>query len=209
MIPLSFIGVLYFKKRGKELIETDKKLLETEFMEAIRSVETAIKAGYSVENAFIQSGRDMERQFGKDSIIYEEMDAIRKGLIINITIEEMLTDLGKRSDSEVIRDFAGIFAIAKRFGGSMSEVISSAAHTISTQMEVSEEMSAALSGRRMELNIMRLMPFGILAYVGISSPGYFDPLYGNLTGIAIMSGLLAVYVVAFILGDRILKKLEE
>jgi tight adherence protein B len=56
---------------------------------------------------------------------------------------------------------------------------------------------------------MRLMPFGILAYVGISSPGYFDPLYGNLTGIAIMSGLLAVYVVAFILGDRILKKLEE
>ena len=91
----------------------------------------------------------------------------------------------------------------------MSEVISSAAHTISTQMEVSEEMSAALSGRRMELNIMRLMPFGILAYVGISSPGYFDPLYGNLTGIAIMSGLLAVYVVAFILGDRILKKLEE
>jgi len=70
-------------------------------------------------------------------------------------------------------------------------------------------MSAALSGRRMEQNIMKIMPFGILIYVGISSPGYFDPLYGNLTGIAVMTVLLTIYLAAYHIGDRILDKLEE
>jgi tight adherence protein B len=191
-----------------ELAKADVKRLETEFMEAIRSVETALKAGYSVENAFVQSGKDMERQFGRDSYIYEELETIRRGLVINITVEDMLGDLGERSGSEAISDFSKVFVIAKRFGGNMCEVISGAAETISLQIETSEEMEAAMSGRKMELNIMRLMPFGILAYVGISSPGYFETLYGNPTGVAIMTVLLIIYVAAFILGEKILQKLE-
>ena len=63
--------------------------------------------------------------------------------------------------------------------------------------------------KKMEQNIMKLMPFGILAYVGVSSPGYFDPLYGNLTGIALMTGLLTIYLVACFMGDKILSGLEE
>ncbi len=208
-IPLSFIGYLYYKKQASEIAGRDRRKLESQFGEAIHSVRNALKAGYSVENAFIQSGRDMERQFGEDSFIYEEMEIIRKGLIINITLEEMLSDLGRRSGSEAIEDFAGVFAIAKRFGGNMSEVISSSVSSISLQIEARDEMSAALSGRRMEQNIMKIMPFGILIYVGISSPGYFDPLYGNLTGIAVMTVLLTIYLAAYHIGDRILDKLEE
>ena len=83
----------------------DVKILESQFREAIRGVDTALKAGYSVENAFVQSGKDMERQFGKESFIHEELEAIRRGLVINITLEEMLADLAERSGSEAIEDF--------------------------------------------------------------------------------------------------------
>ena len=209
VIPLSCIGVLLFRKKAAELADRDRRELESQFGEAIRGAETALKAGYSVENAFIQSGRDMGRQFGENSFIYREMEVIRKGLVMNITLEESLEDLGKRSGSEAIEDFAKVFAIAKRCGGSMPEVISASTSTISLQIETREEIAAALSGRRMEQNIMKIMPFGILAYVGMSSPGYFDPLYGNVTGIVIMTGLMILYLAAFYLGDRILGKLEE
>ena len=208
-IPLSVIGILYFGKKGKALAFKDRKLLESQFGEAIRGVETALKAGYSVENAFIKSGKDMERQFGSDAFICTELETIRRGMILNIPIEEMLADFGNRSGSEAISDFAKVFSIAKRYGGSMPEIISSAADTISLQIETAEEIEASLSGRRMELNIMRIMPFGILTYVGLTSPGYFDPLYGNLTGILIMTGLLCVYLGGFIIGDKVLAGLEE
>ncbi len=209
VIPLSFIGILYFRKKGRSLAAKDRKTLESQFGEAIRGVETALKAGYSVENAFVQSGKDMERQFGREAFICGELEALRRGMILNITLEEMLADLGERSGSEAISDFAKVFAIAKRYGGSMPEIISSAADTISLMIETTEEIDATLSGRRMELNIMRIMPFGILAYVGVTSPGYFDPLYGNLTGVLLMTGLLCIYLAGFVLGDKVLAGLEE
>lgn len=208
-VPLSFIGIMYFRKKAGSLAAKDRKVLESQFGEAIRGVEAGLKAGYSVENAFVQSGKDMERQFGRDSFICEEFEAIRRGMILNITLEEMLADLGVRSGSEAITDFAKVFAIAKRYGGNMPEIISSAADTISLQIETAEEIESSLSGRRMELNIMRVMPFGILAYVGLTSPGYFDPLYGNLTGVLLMTGLLFIYLAGFVLGDKVLAGLEE
>lgn len=209
VIPLSVVGYLYYKQKEKEMASGDVKQLESQFGEAIRGVDTALKAGYSVENAFIQSSKDMERQFGKDSFIHEELEAIRRGLVINITLEEMLTDLAKRSGSEAIEDFAKVFVIAKRYGGNMSEVISTSVETILLRIETGEEIRTAISGKKMEQNIMKIMPFGILTYVGLSSPGFFDPLYGNVTGIVLMTGLLAVYLTAYFLGDKILSGLEE
>ena len=209
VIPLSVVGLMYFRKKGRSLAVKDRKVLESQFGEAIRNVEAALKAGYSVENAFVQTGRDMEKQYGKDSFICRELEAIRRGMVLNITLEEMLADLAARSGSEAISDFSKVFAIAKRYGGNMPEIISSAAETISLQIETAEEINASLSGRRMELNIMRFMPFGIPAYVGLTSPGYFDSLYGNTTGILLMSGLLLIYLAGFAIGDRVLSKLEE
>ena len=130
----------------------------------------------------------MERQLGRDAFICGELEVIRRGMILNITLEEMLADLGGRSGSEAINDFAKVFAIAKRYGGNMPEIISSAADTISLQIETSEEIESSLSGRRMELNIMRVMPFGILA---------------------LMTVLLCIYLAGFVLGDKVLAGLEE
>ena len=209
VIPLSVVGYLYYRKQKSEMASRDIKLLESQFGEAIRAVDTALKAGYSVENAFVQSGKDMERQYGKDSFIHEELEVIRRGLVINITLEEMLADLAVRSGSEAIEDFSKVFMIAKRYGGNMSEVISTEVETISIRIETREEIETAISGKKMEQNIMKLMPFGILTYVGVSSPGYFDSLYGNLTGIALMTGLMAVYLAAYFIGDKILSRLEE
>lgn len=60
----------------------------------------------------------------------------------------------------------------------------------------------------MEFMIMKLMPFGILLYVGIGNPGYFEPLYHNLTGGAVMTGCLAVYLGAYFLGETVMDRIE-
>ena len=52
---------------------------------------------------------------------------------------------------------------------------------------------------------MDLVPFGIILYIDSTTPGFFDPLYHNIAGAALMTALLVVYVVAFLLGEKILK----
>lgn len=59
----------------------------------------------------------------------------------------------------------------------------------------------------MEQNIMKLMPFGILLYIGFSYPGYFDALYHNLRGMGIMTLCLIVYLGAYALGEYIIQKI--
>ena len=128
---------------------------------------------------------------------------------MNVPLENILLDMAERSGSTHIEQFARVFEIANRSGGKIAEIIRTSAELISRDIDARTEMQTVLSGRRLEQNIMKIVPFGIVIYIDIGNRGYFDSLYGNLRGIAIMTGCLAVYVTGFVLGERILGKLER
>lgn len=205
VIPLSAIGVLAFIQIERGKAEKVREELSGQFRECILSVATLLQAGYSVENAFMECRPDMALMYGEDALICRELSYIKRGLKINIVLEELLEDLAVRSDCEEITQFAQIFALVKRNGGNMAEVIRSAAYQIGQQIELKQEMQILLGGKKMELMIMKVMPFGILLYIDIGNRGYFDSLYHNLTGVAIMTGCLGVYLGAYLLGERIMK----
>lgn len=147
----------------------------------------------------------MALMYGEESLICRELDYIKRGLKINISLEELLADLSVRSACEEIAQFAQIFALVKRNGGNMAEIIRGSAHQIGRQIELKQEVQILLGGKKMELMIMKAMPFGILLYIDIGNRGYFDSLYHNLAGAAIMTGCLGVYLGAYILGEFIMK----
>lgn len=207
LLPLGVLGIWYFRKIESDKIQRCREELSMQFKECILSVSTALNAGYSIENAFMESRKDMEILYGEESLIYRELELIRRGLVINITLEELLFDLGKRSNIEEIRQFATVFSIAKRGGGKLDEVIRSTAELIGQRLEAYQELQIVLSGRRMEQNIMKLIPFVVLGYVGATYPGYFSPLYYNLQGVLIMTGCLILYLAAYVLGEKILHEI--
>lgn len=208
-LPLSFTGYLFFKKHSAQLAKRSREELLQQFKECIMTVQNSLRAGYAVENAFVDCREDMRLLFGEDSYIYRELELIRRGLVINRTLEGLLEDLAKRSGCEEILQFSDVFAIGKRSGGKLAEIIKSSAGMIAAKIDTRAEIMTVLSGRRLEQNIMKVIPFGILTYIGVSYPGYFDGLYHNPSGIAIMTVCLAIYLGAYILGDRILENIEK
>lgn len=207
VVPLSGVGVLYYRMLRQKHVERCRQRLVMEFRECILSVGTALRAGYAVENAFVECRNDMRMLFGEHSLIYQELELIRRGMVINITLEELLKDLADRSHSDELQQFAEVFVIAKRSGGSLADIINSSAEIIGRQIVMRQEVQTLLSGRQMEQTVMKLMPFGILIYISVAYPGYFDVLYHNWQGILIMTACLAVYLAAFVMSDRIVKKI--
>lgn len=204
---LSPIGVFcYHSIRGKKL-KRYKEELTVQFRECILALATSLQAGYSAENAVVECGKDMKLMYGENAPICRELELIRRGLAINITLEELLKEFATRSGCEEINQFAQIFSLAKRNGGNMAEIIRSSAALIGKQIELRQELQTLLAGKRMELNIMKAMPFGILFYITLGNPGYFDVLYHNLTGITVMTGCLAAYLAAYCLGERVMEKM--
>ena len=105
--------------------------------------------------------------FPAEDKLCEKSDYHRWKMSLNLTLEELLTDLAERSDSEDILQFAQVFAIAKRGGGNLTEVICTTAAMIGRRIDAKQEIQTVLSGRKMEQMIMKLMPFGILLYIEI------------------------------------------
>lgn len=206
VIPLCGIGLWCWKRDSQRKAQQDRHQLLLQFRDMIQSVAGAMQAGYSVENAFLESYEDMSVMHGRESMICRELKLIQRGLVVSLTMEELLEDLGRRSRTEQIQEFASAFAIAGKNGGSMTDVIGSFAVMIQRQVDTKEEILTQTAGRRMEQNIMNVMPFGIMTYIGISNRGYFNMLYHNMFGIVVMTVCLAVYLVACGLAEAILAK---
>ena len=170
------------------------------------SVGGAINAGYAAENAFVESMRDMEMMYGADAEMIEELVHVKCGLENHVTLERLLQDMGQRTGLKEIREFAEIFAITKRNGGSLSRIIQMTAQNIRAAASMEEEIQTLLASKRLELKMMNVTPFLLVIYLQMTTPGYFDMFFRDIAGRILMTGFLTWYMAAYWLSDRIVKK---
>lgn len=195
---------LFLMRFRKELIERRKKKLLDEFSEVLYSVSINMRSGYSLENAFVEARKDIELFYGEDSLMAEELKRIHRGLEINISLEELIDDLAKRSNDKEIALFSDVCKSAKRNGGNITEVLSNTADRIRSGIYVENEIYNILSEKKLELRIMEAVPFVLMAYLEVTSVGYFDPLYEGAAGRVFMTICFMLYLVAAFLGSKIM-----
>lgn len=201
---LSPVGLLVWREVKEKKIQKRKKELSLQFKDCIQSVSANLKAGYSVENAFRESRSDICLLYGNGCYMAAELSYIIRGLANHVNLEELLLSLGKRSGVTDIREFGEVFAIAKRNGGNMTEILMNTAMVLGRKMEIDREIQVLLSAKRMEQQIMNLVPFGIILYISLTSPGFFDVLYHNVFGVIVMTVCLLVYFAAYKLSSKII-----
>lgn len=196
---------LFLRDKKKELARKRRQALGMQFKDMILSVSANQRAGYSVENAFRESYRDMEMLYGSKELICVEIRHIMVGLDNNVVLEKLLYDLGVRSHEPDIMQFADVFYIAKRSGGNMTDILAKTAAVIEQKMETDREIQLMIGAKRLEQKIMNAVPFLIIFYVNSTSRGFFDVLYHNLAGITVMTVCLGFYGAAHKLSKRIVE----
>lgn len=204
VLPMLIPGVLFIKMEREKAAKSRENRLKQQFGECILSVGGAVKAGYAAENAFVESMRDMEMMYGEDSAILEELAQIKGGLENHLTLERLLQEMGQRTRLKEIQEFAEIFAITKRNGGSLSQIIQMTAHNIRTGVTMEEEIQTMLASRRLEQKVMNLTPFLLVLYLQMTTPGYFDLFFQDFTGRIIMTAFMIWYMAAYGLSERII-----
>lgn len=204
IIMVPFV-LLFLKWKRRSLIEKRRESLKIQFNDALHALQIALGAGYSMENAITACISDLKGVYESREPIVKEFEYIKKQIHISVPIEVLFMDLGNRSQIEDIQNFASIYAIAKRSGGDLNAILNKTARMIEEKIETSKEINTSIAAKRMEQLIMSIVPCGIILYVQLTSPGYMDVLYGNMVGIAVMTGCLFLYTIAFYLGKTIMK----
>lgn len=193
----------FFKERKKELCKSRIHQLEEQFLTAMQTVITSLTAGYSVETAFEDTLRELPAMYREEDMIMQEFRSMVSQLQMNQNLEDLLQSLAIRSGIEDIRNFAEIFAVSKRSGGNLIAIIRNTVQSISQKNETRKEIQVVLSAKKMEQNMMSVIPCLILFYVQTVSPGFLDSMYHNAAGVFIMSVSLMVYGGAVLWGRKI------
>lgn len=200
--PLIFF--LYRRSYKREKIQKRKDRLLQEFKDGMQAVSAALLAGYSMENAWREAEKELKELYGDTSMMYGEIHQMNAAVRMNEPLEKVLSDFAKRSGCEEIESFAEVFSFAKRSGGDFAKIIRTTVQKLTGKIEVEREIATVLAGKKLEGRIMNTMPILILAYLTFFSGEFLDMLYGNLTGVLIMSAALGVYAAALKLSAHIL-----
>ncbi len=204
MFLLPFICFIYTGDFRKRRLCARKEQLLSEFADAMQAVSAALLAGYSMENAWKEAQREVQKLRGEDACMVLELRQMNAAVGMNEPIERVLEEFAGRSGCAEIESFAEIFAFAKRSGGDFPGIIRNTVWKLTESVEVEREIASVLAGKRLEGRIMNGMPLFMLAYLNFTSGDFLDPLYGNPVGILVMSGALLGYFAALKLSERIL-----
>lgn len=197
--------IFLLRRKKKDLLRKRKEELNLQFKEMMHAVIAGLQAGYSIENAFSHAYQDICLLYGKHSMMAKELYYLTRELRNNCNLEDILSDFATRCQVADIRDFAEVFQIAKKSGGNLVGILKNTADIISDKIEVKREIATITSAKRLEQKIMDIVPFAIILYIDVSSPGFFDGMYHNLVGIVIMSVLLGVYLAAYFMAEKIIR----
>lgn len=197
--------IWYIKSWEKQLVKKKQSKFRLQFKEAIQSLSAALNVGYSVENAMRETIKDLKGIYKKDDMILREFSYMIRQLQMNVSVETVLQDFAQRTADEDVQTFVTVFNMAKRSGGDTMEIIRNAVRQMGEKIDVEREITTLVSGKKLELKIMTMIPLGMVLYMKISFPEFLDVLYGNIAGVIIMSICLLVYVVAYEMGRRIVE----
>lgn len=201
LMPAGFLYPVYEKRRlKKQRFET----LAWEFQESALLLAASLSAGYSIENAFSVSLRELELLYGGKGLMLREMEYMEAQIRNNCPAEQVLTEFGLRSSLEDIKNFAQVFSAAKRSGGQLAEILRNTAEIFREKAKMREEIRTLTAAKQFEQRIMNLLPFLLIWYMDLTSPGFLDLMYETVPGRVVMTVCLLVYLAAFMMAEMIL-----
>ena len=202
---LTPLSLLYPRFRTKEIISKRKTELNLQFREALYSLASSLSAGKSIETALRDAQKELSIQYpSDDTYILIELEQINKRVEMNETIEEALADFAARSHLEDIMNFTDVFAICKRTGGNLIQVVKNAAEIISEKIDVKQEINVLLTEKRLEHKVLNLMPILIVLLLSTSAEEFMAPVFSEPLGRIAMTFSLLLFALAFIISKKIM-----
>ena len=196
LIPL---GLWLYREFLKEEEKKKEQEFQKQFREMIQSLSAALNTGYSVENAFYETQKELKILYPPEARISKELLVITRKLRMHIPVEQVLEEFAEQVLSEDVKSFVTVFVTAKKSGGDMISIIRNTAN------QIGDKIDTMLAAKKYEFQIMSIVPYGIIGYMSLSFPEFMNELYGNMAGIGVMTLCLGIYAGAYYLGIRILR----
>ena len=164
-IALVPVTIFYLHQWREDYCHKKEQEFREQFQNGMQILSSSLKAGYSVENAVRETEKDLRPLYSKDSRIRREFNRMIHELNMNLTAEQVLKDMARRIRQEDVDNFVMVFATAKRTGGDSISILKNTVQMIGEKIEVEREIQTMLAAKKMEFNMMCIIPLGMVLYM--------------------------------------------
>lgn len=203
LFPVVFVYLL--RQAGKQGVEAKRNQLQEEFVNGIRVLNGSLQAGLSMENGWKEVEKETRLLYGETSFLYQEIKEMNQLVAHNVPIEKLFMDFAYKCKLEDMMQFAELLEYGKRSGSNWKKIIDVTVSRMTERHEAKQQIEIMVAEKKMEQQIMNIMPMAVLAFLQFSAWDYMSVLYHNWFGCISMSVFLIAYVAAIQLSQKILK----
>lgn len=208
---LSLLAVpLLVKLQMTRDIKKNKNLLLDRFKVFISSMNNSVRiASKPVETAFEDAVHEMTSLYGDKDIFVKEIQNISISLKNNNSryLNEEFMAFARRTHIQEMVDFANILGICQSKNTSaISRIISDTNTFISDMQEVKAEVKSVVSESHSEFIMIMMCPTAFVFYMNATMGSVLDVLYTTIAGRLMATAVLAINLVCFFVGQRMIEK---
>lgn len=205
-IPVLFC---YVKYAAEKLRQKKIHQLRVQFKDAILTLASSLRTGYSLNHAFEETLEISAVVYGSESMIVSLLERVVHGQNFNISMDQLLEEMAERSQLEEIREFTEVVKIVRRYGGNLPTMIQKLADVMEDRLSVQAEILSSTTSVRYEAYVMDMIPVAIIWYMNLTGPSFLAILYSSLAGRIFMGICMFLYLAVVIWQFRLMERVVE
>jgi tight adherence protein B len=188
-IALSFMSIPYGILRRARRLRLQK--IEEQLPEAADFLARAMRAGHSFTNVLQMVGTELpEPLAGEFRVAHEEIN-------YGVPMHEALSNLAMRIPLTDLRYLVIAVLIQREAGGNLAEILGNISHIIRQRLKLLAQVRVLSAEGRMSAWVLGLLPFGVMAMMRVTNPGYLRVLWTDSIGVQMVwygAGMMIVGV---------------
>jgi tight adherence protein B len=183
---------------ARYLADRRRTALGLSFRDLLYSLSASFSTGRQMPEALREGLDAMRLIYPADAPIVCELVHMTARLFQSRDDEAAtLNDFADRSRSDDIRNFVDAYFICRTTGGDMEAMVVRAAGVIIDKIEIQKEIKTLTAQKRLEANILLVLPALILMCLQVFSPDYIAALYEGPEGRLVMTAALGLTVLSY------------
>ena len=167
--------------------------------EALATMSNALRAGFSISQAFDSVVEQGERPMS------EEFAILQQQLKIGMSFEDALESLSQRVGSDDLMLVTTAILISRKTGGNVTEIFDRISETIRGRMRIERKVKTLTAQGRMQGIIVSAMPFFLGLIMTLIKPNLMIPFLTSFAGIMSVLVMCALIFVGWLMIRRIIR----
>lgn len=176
-----------------------KKKIENDMLEAITVMNNAFKAGRSIIQAVDLVSTELKGPISK------EFKKISLELSLGLDVEVAFRRFAERIKVNEALYLTSSLSVLNKTGGNIIKVFDSIEKTMFSRRKLQEELKALTSSSKLITYVLIFVPIIFVIFISIINKEYFEPLFTNPLGVALILIMLIIYITYIIIVKKVMK----